>query len=163
MKGNILDIPVIAVILFATGICVMFLYLIVDAFLSDPVFSSNVVAAATLNTGLDALVILGNSFIFLFVGFGIASVIASFYTETHPVFFVFSIFTFAICVIVVAIFSDVFVEMASSGVLLPVAAEFTLMVETMTNLKTLAIGLGVVILVALYAKRSDIQLGGGQA
>lgn len=163
MKGNIQDIPVIAVILFATGICVMFLYLILSSFLSDPVFSGNAAAAATLTTGMSSLVILGNSFIFLFVGFGIASVIASFYTETHPIFFIFSIFTFAICVIVVAIFSDVFVEMASSGVLLPVAAEFTIMVDTMTNLKTLAIGLGVVILVALYAKRNDIQIGGGQA
>ena len=163
MKGSLQDIPVIVAVLLATAVAVMTTYLWLGQFFAMDLLTDNPVTATVGTTGLSAMVILGNAFIFIFFGFGIAAIISSFYTETHPVFFVFSIIVFACCVMVVGIFSDVFVEFASTGVMLPVAAEFVLMVDTMINLPKLSVILGVIILVALYAKRTDLQIGGGQA
>lgn len=163
MRGNVQDIPIIVVILLATSIAVMFGYVILEEFFNTSQIQANPDAAAIEPKGLNAMIYLGNAFVFLFVGFGIAAVISAFYTQTHPVFFLFSIFIFAFCVMVTAIYSDVFVELASTGILMPVAAEMTLMVDTMIALPNLSIILGVAIIIALYAKRSDIQLGGGQA
>lgn len=163
MKGSLQDIAVIGFILFATSMVLMVLYVALNAFFASAPLQANAVTASLGTTGLNTMVIFGNMFVFLLFGFGLASVISSFYTDTHPVFFIFSIFIFAICVAVVGIFSDTFIEFASTGVLLPVAAEFVLMVDVMTNLPTLMTILGVLILVALYAKRGDLNVGGGQA
>lgn len=157
------DIPVIVAVLLATSLALMTTYLWLDEFYDLPVMADNPVTSDVGDTGLATLVILGNLFIFIFFGFGIASIISSFYTESHPVFFVFSIIVFAVCIMVISIFSDVFVEFASSGVMLPIAAEFVLMVDTMIQIPRLSVILGVIIIAALYSKRSDIHVGGGQA
>ena len=139
MKGSLQDMPLIAIILMTTALGIFVSYIIIDAFFGAAIVQEYPVAVAVGTEGVSSLVILGNSFLFIFMAFGIVSVISSFYTDTHPVFFVFSILIFSICVMIIGIFSDVFVELASSQVLLPVAAEFVLMVTTMTNLMTFSI------------------------
>ena len=106
---------------------------------------------------------MANSLILIFIVFGIASAISAFFTETHPVFFIFSIVMLGVSVMVISLFADMFAEFASSGLLLPIAGEFVLMVETIANLKVLSVIMGVVIIIALFAKRGDLQLGGGGA
>lgn len=163
MKGSLQDMPLIAIILIMTALGIFVTYIILDAFFGSSIIQQYPVAVAVGTEGVASLVILSNSFLFIFITFGIVSVISSFYTETHPVFFVFSLLIFAICVMIVGIFSDVFVELASSQVLLPVASQFVLMVDTISNLMTLSIILGAMIIMALYAKRDDLHIGGGQA
>lgn len=163
MKGSLQDMPLIAVILMVTAIGIFVSYITLDAFFSAAPIQAIEQATDIGDSGMASLVILGNSFLFIFIAFGIASVISSFYTDTHPVFFVFSILIFAICVMIVGIFSDTFVELASSQVLLPIAAEFVMLVDTMSNLMTLSIVLGAMIIIALYAKRDDLQRGQGGA
>lgn len=162
-RGNVLDLVLITVILMSAALAIFLANIFIDAFYANPVISSNVAAAATETQTVQSLSIFANSFIIIFIVFGLASAISAFFTETHPVFFVFSILLFGVCVLIVALLSDVFVELAASGVLLPVAANFVLMVDTIANLKTLSIIMGIVITVALFMKRGDIRVGGGQA
>lgn len=163
MKGSLQDMPLIAIILVMTALTIFVTYIMITAFFDAAPIQAVPEAAAMESYGISGLVILGNAFLYIFITFGIISAIASYYTETHPVFFVFSIIIFAICVMIVGIFSDLFTELASSQALLPMAAEFVIMTQTMTNLTNLSIILGCIIVMALYAKRSDLQLGRGGA
>lgn len=163
MRGNVVDLVLVAVILVTAALAIFLAYIFLDQFYAADVISDNPVVTAQWETQQDTLAILANSFIIIFICFGIASAIGAFFTETHPVFFIFSVFLLGVCVMIVALFADVFVELASSGVLLPVASEFVLMVDTISNLQNLSIIMGAIIIIALFAKRGDLQLGGGQA
>lgn len=163
MKGNVMDLVLITAILMAAGLSIFLAYTFLSEFYAAPVISDNELAYSTWAYEQQALAIFANSFIAIFIIFGLASAIGAFFTETHPVFFIFSIVVLGVCVMIIGLLSDVFIELASSGVLLPVAAEFVLMVDTMANLQTLALVMGVIITIALFAKRGDLRLGGGQA
>lgn len=160
-KGSVEDILVIGAFIFAGAIATMFVYMILKAFSTDP----NIVAAlGTSNIfteGMTALVIYGNSFLFVAIAFGLVAAISSFYTESHPVFFIFSLLSFSICMVVIAVLSDVFTALAQSSALLPIAAEFTAMVLLLTNYPIIAVIIAAVIFLALFTKRSDLSRGGG--
>lgn len=163
MRGNVLDLILISVILIIAGTVIMLVYLISSEIYETEPFASNELIQNSWEVQEQTLSIFANSFIIIFICFGLASAISSFFTETHPVFFIFTILMLGISVLIIALLSDVFVELASSGLLLPVAAEFVLMVETIANLKIMSVIMGVVIIVALFAKRGDVRLGGGEA
>jgi len=158
-----MDLVIVAIVLIGASLSIFLGYIFMDEFYSAPIISDNEIIASHWEVQQTNLAILANSFILIFICFGVASAVGAFFTETHPVFFIFSIFTLGVCVVILSIFSDVFVEMASSGVLLPVAAEFVLMVDTISNFQTLGLIMGAVIVLALFAKRGDLQIGGGQA
>lgn len=164
MKGNVQDIVVIGALIFATSIAAMFGYLVLSEFYDDPNISANPVAKQVQGQAMDTLVIFGNALVFLTIGFGIASGISAFYTDSHPIFFIFSILMFCVLMIPLVVFSDVFTAIASQGAMLPIANEFTLMVTLMQQFPTIGVILLAVILLGLYAKWNDLRnTGGGMA
>ena len=163
MKGDVKDLMFIAVICIALGIVAMVGYLILQAWGQAAPIVANPQTAATVVLGKEALALAGNSVLFLMIAFGLASIISAFYTDTHPVFFIFSVISFGITVMVVSIFSGVFIEIADSSQFLPVASQFYMMIETIRNFPVLAVMIGALIILALYVKRSDLRLGGGMA
>lgn len=155
-----MDMAIVGIILLGASISLMFGWVLLEQFYSAPIISDNEILSANWEAQQVTLAIIANSFILIFISAGIASAIGAYYTETHPMFFIFSIISLAVCVMILALFSDIFVELASSGILLPVAAELVLMVETMANLKTLGLIMGAVIVLALFAKKGDLGVGG---
>ncbi len=129
----------------------------------NPTIQGTAAAETVALQGMGALVVFGNAFIFVIIGFGIAAGISAFYTDSHPIFFIFSVLMFSILMIVIGTLSDVFVEFASTGTMLPVAAEFTLMVATIVDYPYIAVLLAAIIMLALYTKRSDLQSQRGMA
>lgn len=160
MRGNVEDIVIIAVIMFALVVASMLGYLVLDAFYNAPQIAAEPLAAGTANQGLLAIVIFSNSFIFLAIGFGIAAGISAYYTESHPIFFIFSVLMFSVLMIVIGTLRDVFVEFAGTGVMLPVATHFTLAVAMMVDFPIIAVLLAAIIFLGLYAKRGDLQQRG---
>lgn len=162
MRGEVMDLTVIASVLIIAALGIFLSYIFLDEFYSAPIISDNEMITDQWETQQVSLSILANSFVIIFICFGVAAAASAFFTETHPIFFIFSIFSLGVCVVILSIFSDVFVELASSGVLLPVASEFVLMVDTIANFQTLGLVMGAVIVLALFAKKSDLSGGGGQ-
>ena len=164
MKGQVQDTILIVVILFATGVSLMIGYMLLNEIGQDPNLSAIDEIDEALTQGKASMVVFGNAFIFIIIAFGLASTISAFYTETHPVFFVFSLLLFAITFLVCWIFSEVFLELAGSGALLPVAAEFVTMIQVMQNMPIIVVLVCGLIIMALYFKRADFtNIGGGQA
>lgn len=162
MKGNVMDLILISVILIVAGLSILIAYTVFEPIYSMEPFASNPTIVDSWTTQKASLAILANSFIIIFIVFSLATAISAFFTDTHPVFFVFSILMLAICVMIISIFADMFLELAAHSLLLPAAAEFTLMIETVANMRILSLIMGAVIIIALYAKRG-IRLGGGEA
>ena len=164
MKGNVEDLVIIVAFMLMFGMSVMIAYTVIDAWYDTDVVQGSTLLSENVESGMGSLQILGNSLIFITIMFGLASAIAAFFTETHPIFFVFSILVFSICMMVTVIFSDIFLQLAASSQLLPVANEFTLMIVTIQNYPIIGVLIGAVILLALYAKRDNISgAGGGMA
>ena len=163
MKGNVEDIVIVGVIIFALAISTMLGYLVLNEFYGAPPIAGDPVASGVVSQGLSSLVVFGNAFIFLTIGFGIAAGISAFYTETHPVFFIFSVMMFSILMLIIGVLSEVFVEFSTTGVMLPVANQFTLMVALMVDFPIIAVLLAAIIFLGLYAKRSDLQGQRGMA
>ena len=62
----------------------------------------------------------------------------------------------------ISIFSGIFVDLANTSQLSPVASQFYDFLVLMYNFPIFAVMLGALILIALYIKRSDLgQMGGG--
>jgi hypothetical protein len=160
MKGSVEDIVIIGVVIFVLAIAALISYTVLAAFGSMPVIAANPTALNTVVAGLSAIALLGNSVIFLTVAFGLAAVISAFYTDTHPVFFVFSLMSFSICIMVISIFSQIFIDIANNSAFLPIAGNFYQMIQVITNFPIIGVMLGALILIALYTKRNDIVRSG---
>lgn len=159
MKGNVEDITIIGIVAIVTGIVIFVVYLFLDQF-SGSFGIVGSVAQQPIDQGLDALALMANSFIFVVIAMAMVSVVSAFYTETHPIFFVFSIIMFGICMIPIVIMSEFFLQFASTGMLLPIAAEFSLFIQLVHDYPTIAVAIGVMIMIALFAKKRDLQQGG---
>lgn len=163
MRGNVQDILVIAVFVFFAGIVLMIAYLFLANFGATAQIAADSTASEIVTEGMSSMKVLANSLLFLAIAFGIASIASAFFTQSHPVFLIFSLIMFAIVMIPITIFSEVFLAFASTSQLLPVAAEFTLLIKLMTDMPVIAVALGILIIIALYAKRNDLQNRGGMA
>lgn len=148
-KGSSLDILGIFVMLFITGVVVLFGYLILSNFsglgLGD-VFESYI------SKGLVALRVFNYGFLFLLAGFGIGSVIGAFMIDTHPVFFVISIILTLFFVFIGTTITNVFEGFVTADELTATAEQFNIMVLIMRNLPKIGIIWGSIIAIVLYGK-----------
>lgn len=155
MKGTVLDLILICVFVVVLGFAAMIGYVVLQGFQAAPPIAANPTAAAAVASGLSTLALIGNSALFVIMAFGILSIISAYYTETNGVFFIFSILTFSITIMLVSIFSGVFVDLAASSTLAPIASQFYMLIQVMQGFPTYALLVGALILVALYVKQNS--------
>ena len=161
MRGTVEDIILIGAFVLILGFSVMVSHLYLDAVENVTQFQENSNISTNIQQGKEAIVILGNSALFIVIMLGLASVVGAYYTETHPVFFVFSILLFGIGIFILTLFGDLFLTMAASDELILVANEFSVMIVTIQNLPVLGVLIGTLIILALYIKRDDIRASHG--
>lgn len=159
MRGNVEDIILIGAFVVMLGFSAIFSYLYLDTLSNVPQFANNTIIAENFTQGKQAIVYLGNASLFIVIMLGIASAIGAFYTDTHPIFFVFSILSFGIGIFILTLFADIFLRLAASNELILVANEFSVLIVTIQNLPILGVVIGAIILLALYAKRGDLGRG----
>jgi hypothetical protein len=162
MKGSIMDMVFVCVIIGAFGLTSMIIYLLLSNIGADPNIAAIPEVQQPFAMGMQAIVILGNSALFITIIFGLVAVISAFYTESHPIFLIFSLIMFSICIMLISIFSGIFVDLANTAQLAPVASQFYDFLTLMVNFPIFAVMLGTLVIIALYIKRNDLgQIGGG--
>jgi len=157
-----MDMVFVCVIIGAFGLTSMIIYLLLSSIGADPNIAATPEVLQPFAMGMQAIVILGNSALFITIVFGLVAVISAFYTESHPIFLIFSLIMFSICIMLISIFSGIFVDLANTAQLAPVASQFYDFLTLMVNFPIFAVMLGTLVIIALYIKRSDLgQIGGG--
>lgn len=126
-KGNILDIPVMIVMLAVLAICVLIGFKILLAFneevQSNDMFSAEAKAQASYGTGwYDDF--LNNSFFFVYIGLTLASVISAYFVDVNPVFFVIFMILMVLFVFTSAIISDVVIGIYGTPEFATISANF---------------------------------------
>ncbi len=91
-------------------------------------------------------------FLFIFVGLFIASIISSLFIDTHPAFFFVTIIAMTILVFLTAILSNIYEQFAINPSLIDTSQTYVFIPFIFSKLVELTIGLGLLILLALYAK-----------
>ena len=159
-KGSVLDIIQILIILFAFSVFTIIAYTVYDSWKSgtDGVIDS-AVANKTEAYGTTALLRMDNIFTFLLAGLGIATVVGAFMIRTHPVFFIASFLILIITILIAAILANTYTEIATDSKLSTAASQYTVIPYIMNNLPYVITILGLLIIIALYAKLKGI---GGQ-
>ena len=154
MKGNILDIPIILIVLFVFAIVVLTSFTILDKFgtiAGDNINQTYITQGENALRGFDA------GFLLLVIGFFIGTIISAFFINSHPVFFIISFLGLIIMVTISTVFTNAFIEIASTPGLVDTGNQFPITVAVFQNWPILVTLLGGIILIVLFIKR-----GGGE-
>jgi len=93
-----------------------------------------------------------NGFVFILIGLWVASVVASFFIDSHPVFFIMAFLALIFVIIVSGYMSNAFVEVSEDAELTTTAQAFPKTLWVFENLITIIVVYGLSIGLALYAK-----------
>ena len=158
-KGaSMLDMFLIIIILFVLGASSIFIYNIftnVNDELQKSDFSPE--AKEQIQGQVDVFPRVWDSvFLIVFVGLTIALFISAFFLNTSPVFFIFTVIIMGIAIVLAAVIGNVYENVVVDTVFSSSEAEFTIIPFIMGNIAKLITGIGLLLMVGLYAKaRSD--------
>lgn len=156
-KANAVDILVFAVFMFIISIAVVVIYYAFSTF--EPELTSDFQARDENNsvtilerTNSDYPSIFDGAIIFLFVGMWIVTLITSFFLDSHPIFFILSLFIFICLLFVVVVLQNTYVETMAASELLEFETTFSMTYWLMSHIYLTIIFVGITIIGALYAK-----------
>lgn len=149
-KGTLFD--VVAIMMFALlfGICCFVAY---DVWVQ---FSASGTVTSAKGVGYlagvsDTFNALDSMFMFILVGLGIVTAIAASRIQTSPAFFFFSAVLLSIMIYLAAQFSNIFEKIATNASFVAAATKFDAVTYVMAHLPMTILGLGIVIIVVMYA------------
>lgn len=159
-KGSsIADLLFIIIILFTLAVGSIFLYKIFDS------TSEGIAQIDSIDQDIrDGITeqkntfpkVFDNIFLIIVVGLGISLFIGAFFLNSHPVFFIFAVILLIIAVIISAIIANTYEEIAANTTIASAESQFTIIPYVFNNFTMIIAGLGVLLLVGLFAKsRSD--------
>lgn len=157
-KGNIIDIPYIAVIIIIFSIS-----LLIGLHITEEIHEQAVSGQLDENitqSGLDAYKILDKAAAIFLVSAILGVAISAYFIRTHPIWFVFAIFFLAIAILVSAILGNVFHGMTTTAPLNQTAQNLPLTKYTIQHLPKLIVIGAVLIAIAMYSKIRE-YVGGG--
>jgi len=152
MKGSITDLGFIIIGVIMVGFSAFLALTILTSLNTVDVLINNDIANKTIQDAFHAFSVLDASFLFLVIGLGLASAISAFFIKTHPLFFIVSFIAWVIMFSIAAIFSNVFIEIISASVFVPISSSLSNIEFIGSNLPYLVAVLGAIIMIALYAK-----------
>lgn len=155
MKGSITDLPVIIVGMFIISMSLFFSYYIFTAWnaAAAPLAVDNTALNITLTQADVAYSVWDASILFIAIAMVISSGISAYFLRTHPIFFIPTLIVWIISFVIAAIFSNIFAEFIGTSPLLAISTTLTNTVTVSTNYPILAAIFGIIIIIALYAKR----------
>ncbi len=152
-KGDIKDLFLIMITLFVMAIISMIIFNVYQAYNSD-MQTQNIGsdARSILNRGEESIEFLDYIFVTVLVMLVILFVVSIFMINTHPIFFVISLLLLIIGIVVSAIFSNTSNSMYSESIFTTSEQTFTFTTSIMDNLPIWILIIGVIGLIAIYAK-----------
>lgn len=150
MRGSVLDLIFLMVLFFVFAIAILFAGRVLTDF--RPLFGNASINTSYVDSGLDAVNVWNNSFIFVVVGGGIAVVLGAFLIRSHPAFAIVSMIAVFIIVLMGAVFSNFYNEFASTDVFSTQANQYTIVTAIEQNMPAFAIIFGSIVLVVLFGK-----------
>lgn len=114
--------------------------------------TAHVTSGVTFFENMDYMIVF-----FLFMMF-ITTLIGAFILDTHPIFFVISLFILIFTVIISAQFANMYVEFSQNSELIAAASHYTLTYHVFTNFPTIITIFGFILAIVIYGK---IRSGGG--
>jgi hypothetical protein len=159
MRGSLLDVPIIGVILLSGAITIFVVVLMLNAINNAwPVAGES---KAVLTAGVNSFRTFDYMFVIVAVGLGCFSIISAFFIKSHPAFYIISaILLIPVTVLGAAQITNVFMEFASSGVMVATANAFPYIVTFMQNFPTFCLVISILIAIAMYAKPESGPGGG---
>jgi len=143
------------VVFFILAISILVAYMIIDS-LQDAIETTPINESETaidvVESGKNALLSFDSLFVFVFVGICGAVIMGAFMIYTHPIFFAISIFILVILSILGAIFSNIYVDVATTSAFTGAELMYPMMATIMRNLPFIMIAMAFAILVAMYGK-----------
>lgn len=126
-KGNILDIPILMIILMVVAVSVIITYKVLVAF--DESVQANdqmpQVAKDLSSQGVGWFDDFWNkAFFVIYIGLTLASVVSAFFVDTHPIFFFIFIILMVVFVFVAAMMSDVMIAIFGTAELTTISDNF---------------------------------------
>jgi len=152
-RGSLQDILLIALVGLAFGIILLFGFKITDIFNTQiqtmDVMPAEAKAASSTLTGYYPG-LMDNMFLFIIVGMGIAALVLASLVRVHPVFIGLYIIALLLVIILSAIFSNIFTEMAADPELSGLASQLVKTTLFMTYYPIIIGALGSLIAIIMY-------------
>jgi len=149
------DLLFLIIVLFALAVGSIFIYKIFDD-TNDKIQTQDGLRPE-VKSGIDEQVnkfptIFDNIFLIIVVGLGIALFVCAFFLNSHPVFFIFAVILLILAVIIAAIIANTYEEVVSNSTIASAESQFTIIPYVFNNFTMIIAGLGVLLLVGLFAK-----------
>ena len=151
-KGIAIELFTILIVLFVLIISVMFTFQFVKQFQSNEIVTSSGLNMNITQYGVDAIKSFDSIIIFLLIVFTIWVIVASFYIQTNPIFFVIGVLGLIPIIIMSGYLSNMYNSFVDTGNFNDFTQNFTTIPSLMERLPYFILIIGVLIIIALYAK-----------
>jgi len=144
---------VIMIVIFLVGICMLFATYMKDNILvpmKDKL--SNPRAINVINNIEFAFTTLDQVFLFVSVGLGLASVLLAYMTPAKPAFLLLAVFMFAITLLIVPTFANIFQDMTEKSQFSAYTTNYPITVYIFHNFPLFFFAFGFMIVIVLFAK-----------
>jgi len=165
-RGSVADSIFVIVICFAMAFGAVIGLTIFNSFSNEalkmPAFNTSIGqnVSAKVTSGFSAL---DYAFPLLFIGANIAAVFLSFMIRAHPIFLIFALLMLAFAIVLAAVFSNTYYELASSAALQNASNSLTLTGFVMNNLVLLQMIFAFIDMIVLYSGFGSQGQQGGYA
>ena len=154
-QADILFLTVVMIALSISFIVIFFLYGQIHTAIApvlNPTNSSNTTVAKVFVGTQSALTDMGMLLVLVYFAIGIAAIIAAFFVEAMPIFYVVSVFVLAIQIFVAAIMHNVFFTIVQQQIFATTASQFPLLLTIFQYYPELTLIISLGVIVALYSK-----------
>jgi hypothetical protein len=121
--------------------------------------AGNTLNQSIIDAGMTALDTFDYAILFIVMGLGLAVIVLGFFIRTHPILFVFSLILLMFFVLIASIFTNTFGEFITVEPIATTIDSYPLMYDVFMNLPLIITVIGIVTMIAMYAKRSGGDIG----
>ena len=150
-----LDAIMVLIVLFIVAVCAVVGQIImseVNTDVQDDTTINNQSKVLLQQQADDYPTLMDNMFIFVLILFWILVIIASFFIDSHPIFFILAIIVLAAVLFISAVVSNTYVELSEEAEFSTAAAHFTKTLWVFNHLVETILVIAASILIALYGK-----------
>ena len=145
------------VTIFAVSIAVVILVFIFGALFTQlkaqPQIANNTGAVTALNKGQQAINVIANALVIVYIVMALASVILSFFVDSSPVFLIVIFIVLPIEVLVAFIFHDIFFDIVNQTAFGATALGIPVLIVFMQWLPVICLGFAAINAIVTFAKR----------
>lgn len=158
MKGSILDIPVIFIILFGFAFLILFSYAMVFELRSslDDIDNYPTLAKEQVDSILGIMKFFDYGVLIIFISLSITTILLARNLPSHPAYFILSVVSMVIVMIIIYIIQEVFTSIASNSSFVTYSNSFPIMSTILNNSAYFALGLFILISLAIYIRGDSV-------